>query len=84
MSKFKLLNRASGVNKETGRPWCRVTLGCDRNDGSRSVADFFVAPELSSKLSGIPLDAFVYVSAYLDQALHFAISDIRPVEASTK
>ena len=80
MLKTKLVNKASGIGKESGRPWCRVTLAADHSDGTRSVADFFVAPEIATKLAAIPLDSAVYITTELDQNLHFAISDIRSAD----
>ena len=77
MVKCKLLNKASGIGKDSGKPWCRLTLGADHADGSRSVSDFFVAPEVATKVASIPLDAAVYITAELDSNLHFNISDIR-------
>lgn len=84
MVKLKLLNRATGIGKESGKAWARATFGCDHSDGTRSVADFFVTPEIGAKLSGIPLDTNVYVSAELDQNLHFNISDVRSAETTAK
>lgn len=83
MTKLKLLNRASGIGKDSGKPWARATFAADHADGTRSVADFFVSPEIGAKLSAIPLDTYVYVSAELDQHLHFNISDIRNADVKT-
>lgn len=80
MLKTILLNKANGVSKTTGKPWARVTLGCDHTDGSRSVSEFFISPEVYAKISGIKLDSYVYVTSDLDQDLHYSISDIRLVE----
>lgn len=84
MVKLRLINRANGLSKASGNPWCRLTLCCDHADGNRTVSDFFVNPEVASRVASIPLDSLVYVSADLDSKLHFSISDIRPVEATSK
>lgn len=84
MVKLKLLNKSSGLSKTSGKPWTRITLGCDHSDGSRSVADFFVTPEIAAKLASISLDSQIYVHAELDDRLHFGISDIRSTESSIK
>lgn len=81
MLKTKLINRASGIGKDSGKPWARLTLAADHTDGTRSVADFFVTSEVGSKAAAIPLDTPVYISATLDDHLHFAISDIRAIDA---
>lgn len=84
MVKLRLLNKASGISKASGKPWTRITLGSDHSDGSRSVADFFVTPEIAAKLVGISLDSQIYVHAELDDKLHFGISDIRSSDSSMK
>ena len=78
MNKIKMLNFQQGVGKESGRPWSRITLSCDSENG-RSVADFFVSPEVAAKAATIPFDSTVIVESSLDQKLHFAISDIKMV-----
>ena len=80
MIKVKLLNRAQGIGKDSHKPWCRITLGSDLSDGSRAVGDFFVGPEVAMKVASLPLDTFVYVSADLDDRLHFSIVDVRSAE----
>lgn len=80
MVKVKLINKAQGIGKESGKPWCRVTVASDLADGSRAVSDFFVGPAIAVKVSSLPLDSAVYVSADLDDRLHFTISDIRSAE----
>lgn len=82
MTKLKLLNRASGIGKDSGKPWARATFAADHADGTRSVADFFVTPDIGAKLAGMQLDAPVYVSVELDSNLHFQISDVRPVDTT--
>lgn len=77
MVKVKLLNRAQGIGKDSGKPWCRVTLASDKTDGTRVVSDFWCNQNVANKVSSIPLDTYVYVSAELDDALHFQISDVR-------
>lgn len=84
MVKCKLLNKACGIGKESGKPWCRLTLGADHTDGTRSVADFFVSPEIATKIATIPLDSAVYITAELDANMHFNISDIRSAETTAK
>ena len=82
MVKTKLINKASGIGKDSGKPWYRVTLAADHTDGSRSVGDFFVSPEVGSKFSAIQLDADVYITAELDQHLHFQIADVRSASSN--
>lgn len=82
MIKVRLLNKAQGIGKTSGRPWCRLTLAADHNDGSRVVNDFFVNPEVATKVSSIPLDSLVYISAELDSNLHFNVADIRVAETT--
>lgn len=82
MVKVKLLNRFSGIGKDSGRPYCRITLASDKSDGSRIVADFWCNQTVANKVAGLPLDASVYVSAELDDALHFNISDIRLADST--
>lgn len=80
MLKAKLLNKARGIGKDSGRPWCRITISADKADGSRSVNDFFVAQDIATKIDSIPLDANIYVTADLDENLHFSISDVRSAD----
>lgn len=82
MVKVKLLNRAQGIGKDSGKPWCRVTLASDKSDGTRAVYDFWCNPNVASKVATIKLDSEVYVSAEIDADLHFGISDIRPAETT--
>lgn len=84
MVKKKLINKASGIGKDSGKPWYRVTLAADHTDGSRSVGDFFVSPEVGAKFSSIAIDSAVYITAELDSQLHFGISDVRNAEVSAK
>ena len=83
MFHFKLVNKASGISSK-GTPWCRITLACDHSDGSRSISGFFVSSEVAAKTAKIPLDTTVYVSATLDEKLHFQINDIRAVDSVGK
>lgn len=80
MLKTRLINKASGLGKESGKPWCRITLASDKADGTRAVADFWCNQAVADKIARIPLDSYVYVTAELDDALHFNISDLRPVD----
>lgn len=82
MIKFKLLNKARGVGKESGKPWYRITLAADHGDGTRAVTDFFVSSEIAEKIDPIPLDASVFISAALDEYLRFSIIDVRPADKS--
>ena len=82
MVKVKLVNRAQGIGKESGKPWCRVTLASDKADGTRVVSDFWCNPNVATKVANIKLDSEVYVSAEIDADLHFGISDIRLADTS--
>lgn len=82
MIKVKLLNCAQGIGKDSGKPWCRVTFASDKVDGTRSVSDFWCNQTVANKVSAIPLDSYVFVSAELDVDLHFSISDIRPADTT--
>jgi len=82
MIKVRLLNKAQGIGKESGRPWCRLTLAADHSDGSRVVNDFFVNPDVATKVASIPLDSAVYITAELDANLHFNVADIRVAETT--
>lgn len=76
MTKFKLINKKTGVSKASGKPWANITLASDVN-GNRNTNDFFISPTVYTKVNTIPLDSYVFVSADLDADLHFAITDIR-------
>lgn len=82
MIKVKMVNKAHGVGKDSGKPWCRITLASDKTDGTRAMSDFWCNEVVANKVAGIPLDSYVYVSAELDAALHFNISDIRTVDST--
>ena len=82
MLKVKLVNKAKGNNKDTGKPWCRITLSVDKADGNRVIEGFWCNETVASKIKDIPLDAYVYVMAELDENLHFGISDIRPADVN--
>lgn len=82
MVKVKLLNRFSGVGKDSGKPYCRITLASDKADGTRAVGEFWCNTTVASKVASIPLDSNVYVSAELDDSLHFSISDVRLVDVT--
>lgn len=77
MTKVKLVNCIRGVGRESGKPWCKLTLASTKADGTRVISDFWCNQTIASKAALIPLDSQVYVSAELDETLHFAISDIR-------
>ncbi len=77
MIKVKLLNCAQGIGKDSGKPWCRVTLASDKSDRTRVVSDFWCNQTVANKVSSIPLDSYVFVSAELDADLHFNVSDVR-------
>lgn len=80
MLKTKLINKANGIGKESGKPWCRITLASDRSDGSRAIADFWCNPTVANKVAQIPIDSFIYVIAELDESLHFSVFDVRLVD----
>lgn len=82
MIKVKLVNCMQGIGKDSGKPYCRVTLASDRTDGTRAISDFWCNQTIANKVATIPLDSYVYVSAELDDALHFNISDIRTAETT--
>jgi len=81
MIKVKLLNCIKGVGRDTGKPWCKLTLASNKSDGTRVVSDFWCNQTIASKAALIPLDSQVYISAEIDESLHFAISDIRLADA---
>ena len=80
MIKVKLLNCIKGVGRDTGKPWCKLTLASTKADGTRVVSDFWCNQTIASKAAFIPLDSQVYISAEIDESLHFAISDIRSAD----
>ncbi len=82
MVKVKLINRFSGVGKDSGKPYCRITLASDKVDGTRAVGEFWCNTTVANKVASIPLDSQVYVSAELDDSLHFGISDIRLADST--
>lgn len=82
MVKIKLISKASGISAKSGKPWCRVTFGADQDDGTRNISEFFVNPEVAAKVASIQLDSTVYVSAGLDNKLHFEITDIQSANIS--
>lgn len=82
MVKVKLINRFSGIGKDSGKPYCRVTLASDKPDETRVVGDFWLNPSVASKVATIKLDSEVYVSADIDANLHFSVSDTRPADTT--
>lgn len=82
MVKVKLINCFAGIGKDSGKPYCRITLASDKDDGTRVVADFWCNQTVANKVAMIPLDSQVYVSAEVDAELHFNISDIRLADAT--
>ena len=82
MLKTRLINKASGLGKDSGKPWCRITLASDKADGPRAIADFWCNQMVANKVAQIPVDSLVYVTAELDEGLHFSVSDVRPVDTA--
>lgn len=82
MVKLKLVNCLQGIGKESGKPWCRITLASDKADGTRVVSEFWCNPTVANKVAMIPLDSQVYISAEMDDSLHFNISDVRTADTT--
>lgn len=82
MVKVKLINRFAGIGKDSGKPYCRITLACDKADGTRAVGEFWCNTTVANKVAGIPLDSQVYVTAELDDSLHYNISDVRLADST--
>lgn len=82
MIKVKLVNCAQGIGKDSGKPWCRVTLASDKADGTRAISDFWCNQTVANKVAMIPLDSLVYVTAELDDSLHYNISDVRLADST--
>lgn len=82
MLRAKLINKANGVGKDSGKPWCRITLASDKMDGTRAVGDFWCNQIVSAKVANISIDTLVYVTTELDESLHFNIVDIRTADVT--
>lgn len=51
MIKTRLINKANGIGKDSGKPWCRITLASDKQDGTRVVSDFWCNQAVADKVA---------------------------------
>lgn len=82
MLKARLINRSNGISKSSGKAWCKISLASDKADGARIIQEFWCNPQLAAKVATIPVDSYVYVTAELDDSLHFNIADLRVVDST--